>query len=33
MWFRRRAERQVALLEGLASDLVTVLLSRRGATR
>jgi biopolymer transport protein ExbB len=32
-WFRRRAERQVALLEGLASDLVTVLLSRRGAVR
>ena len=32
-WFRRRAERQVALLEGLASDLVTVLLSRRSAAR
>ena len=32
-WFRRRAERQVALLEGLAADLVSVLLSRRGAAR
>lgn len=32
-WFRRAAERQVSALECLASDLVTVLLSRRGATR
>jgi biopolymer transport protein ExbB len=32
-WFRRAAERRVAALECLASDLVTVLLSRRGATR
>ena len=32
-WFRRRAERQVALLEGLAADLVSVLLARRSAAR